>query len=310
MEDLLDRIPKEIIEAARLGNRKITSEVDKILVCGMGASGICGDILRDLVRSKIIIVNKDYNIPEYVDNKTLVFIISYSGNTEETINCYKQAKKKTRDIVIITSDGQLGREKDAIIVPSGLVPRYAIHYLFFPILKILEKSKVIGRQDTNIREAVNLMKGLKKQQTKKLALELRGRTPIVCVPNKYKAVGLRWVQQFNENSKVQAITEVFPELDHNSIEGYEKGTRFEFIVIRDKDEEARERKRIEITEKIIAKKAGVTEVWMKGKSDLAKIFYMIYFGDYMTYQLGVLNKENPYENRLITFLKKRLKQLK
>lgn len=313
MEKILERIPEHIKEAVKLGNRKITGKIDKIVVCGMGASGICGDILKDLIKNKIVIVVKDYDAPKYVDNKTLVFVVSYSGDTEETISCYKQIKKKTKNIVVITSGGRLAKEKNAIIVPAGpagVPTRYELHYLFFPMLKILERSGIIENQNKNIRETIKVMKSLNKKQTKKLALRLRGRVPIICMPNKYRSVGLRWGQQFNENSKMQAITLVFPELDHNAIEGYEKPARFELVAIREKNEDARERKRMEATEKIIAKKIDINEVWMRGKSDLAKIFYTIYFGDYMTYQLGLLEKVNPYENKLILFLKKQLKQLR
>ncbi|MEM4267130.1 MAG: SIS domain-containing protein, partial [Candidatus Nanoarchaeia archaeon] len=183
----------------------------------------------------------------YVDKKTLVFIVSASGETEETISCYKKAKKKTKNIVIITSGGQLGIEKNAIIIPRITPTRYALHYLFFPMLKILENSGIIGKQ--NIAEVIKVIKSLDKKQTKKLAKGLKGKVPIICVPNKYKSVGLRWRQQFNENSKMQAIELEFPELDHNAIEGYERPARFELIVIRHKGESKKEKKRIEATEK-------------------------------------------------------------
>ncbi len=308
MEGLLQNIPEQIREAAKLGSIRV-EKADKILVCGMGASGITGNILKDLLKDKLIVVNKDYDIPRYTDKKTLVFIISASGETEETISCYKEAKKKTKNIVIITSGGELGLHKNAIIIPRITPTRYALHYLFFPMLKTLERSGMIEKQDRNIRETIQVVKGINKKQIRKLATALKGKVPIIAVPNKYKGVGLRWVQQFNENSKVQAITQAFPELDHNAIEGYEKPAgKFELIVIRDKKEREKEKRRIELTEKIIAKKIDVNEVWVRGKSDLAKTFYAIYFGDYLTYYLGMIEKVNPYENRLITFLKKQLKK--
>lgn len=305
MINLLDKVPERIREAGKLGNRKV-KKADKIIVCGMGASGISGDILRDLLKDKIVIVNKDYDIPKYIDKNTLGFVISYSGNTEETISAYNQLKKRTKNIVVISAGGKLGEEKGAIIIPPIKPTRYGLHYLFFPMFKILEKSGMIGKQDKNIKETVKVMKSLDKKQTRKLALQLKGKTPIICVPQKYKSVGLRWRQQFNENSKVQAITLSFPELDHNALEGYKSLGKFELIVIRDKHENKKERKRIELTEKILSKKIGVSEVWMRGKSDLAKMFYTIYFGDYMTYQLGLIDKVNPYQNKLILFLKKQL----
>ncbi|MFH1210689.1 MAG: bifunctional phosphoglucose/phosphomannose isomerase [archaeon] len=310
MQNLLEKVPKQINEAFKLGNRKIEGKIDKIIVCGMGASGITGDILKDIVKEIPVVVSKDYNIPEYVDSNTLAFVISYSGNTEETISAYEKIKKKTKKVVVIAATGRLADEKGAIIVPPVIPTRYGLHYLFFPILKVLEKSKVIGRQDKNVKEAIRAIKSIDKKQTKKIASQLKDKTPIICVPNRYKSIGVRWRQQFNENSKVQAINLVFPELDHNALEGYNSPGKFELIVIRDKNESERERRRIEITEKLLSKHIPVNEVWMRGKSDLAKIFYAIYFGDWMTYQLGIIDRINPYENKLIIFLKKQLKKVR
>jgi glucose/mannose-6-phosphate isomerase len=308
MQNLLEKVPKQISEAAKLGRRKIEGKVDKILVCGMGASGISGDILKDVLKKIPVIVIKDYHIPEYIDKNTLAFVISYSGNTEETISMYNELKKKTKKIVIIASTGRLADEKGAIIVPPVVPTRYGLHYLFFPMLKILEKSGIIGKQDKNIKETIRAIKSIDKKQTKKIASQLKDKTAIVCVPNRYRSVGVRWRQQFNENSKVQAVNLVFPELDHNALEGYRSPCKFELIVIRDKNETEKEKRRIEITEKLLSKHIAISEVWMRGKSDLAKIFYTIYFGDWMTYQLGLMEKINPYENKLIIFLKKQLKK--
>ncbi|MDY6915956.1 MAG: SIS domain-containing protein, partial [Candidatus Cloacimonadota bacterium] len=67
------------------------SKIERIVICGMGGSAISGDIAAAAFNSIIpISVVKDYNIP-YVDEKTLVICISYSGNTEETLSCLQQA---------------------------------------------------------------------------------------------------------------------------------------------------------------------------------------------------------------------------
>lgn len=309
MEDLIGKIPGQIREAAKLGDINIKGKVDNIVVCGMGASGICGDITRDLVKDKVVIVNKDYNLPSYVNKRTLVFIVSYSGNTEETISSYNQAKKRTKNVVVVTSGGKLSKENNIVKIPRGLPPRYAVHYLFFPILKVLEKLKLVSAQHKSVEESIKVMNSIKKEQAKKIADSLKGKIPIVAVPERYKSIGLRWVQQFNENSKVQAILQTFPDLDHNTIEGYANPKeKFEMIVIRHKKEGKRERTRIELTEKILSRKISIAEVWMRGESDLAKLFYTIHLGDYITYYLGLIDKVNPYENKVITLLKKQIKE--
>src|SRR3989344_9669193 len=102
---LLKKFPEQIKEAIKLGNIK-PKRYNKILVCGMGGSGVVGYILKDLLKVPVFI-EQSYDIPGFIDKNTLTFIVSYSGNTEETICMYKQVRKKTNNIIIITSSGIL-----------------------------------------------------------------------------------------------------------------------------------------------------------------------------------------------------------
>ena len=92
MNDYINDFTNHLTEAMEIGNVSELHKTDKkfsnILICGLGGSGIGGTIVNDIVSplSNIpISATKDYSVPNFVDENTLVIASSYSGNTEETI---------------------------------------------------------------------------------------------------------------------------------------------------------------------------------------------------------------------------------
>lgn len=246
----------------------------------MGGSGICGYILKDLIDTKPVFICNSYNLPKFIDKKTLVFTISYSGNTKETINMYRQAKRKTKKLVIITSGGKLGKVKNTIIIPKGLVPRQALAFLFFPMWKII---------NGNVKDTIKTVSTVKDDLG--IAKKLHKKLPVIDASAGYYSAALRWKQQINENSKRLAIANVFPEVNHNQVEAVFKNSRLVFL--KDKNEKA------------IKYLKDVIQVKLKGKSKIAKLFYGIAVGDNVSINLAKLNKENYLKYKLIEKLKKR-----
>lgn len=276
------KFPEQIKEALKIKVPKIKNNYNKIIVCGMGGSGISGYILKDLIEDKPVFVLQDYNLPEFIDQNTLVFIVSYSGNTQETISMYKQAKNKTKNIIIITSGGILGKIKNAVLIPQGLQPRHALAYLFFPMWKILNKSpKDVIKTTKKVKSDLNITKYLYKK------------LPIIYTNYGYSSIALRWKQQINEDAKQLAISNTFPELNHNEIESRLKNSTI--IFLKDKEEKAI---------KYLKKETKVIDIKLQGKSKIAKIFYGIYLVDYVSLKLAELNKEDYLEYRIIEKLKK------
>ena len=292
MLELFKKLPKIIPEAYALGNVQV-KPFDNILVCGMGGSGFPGYLLRDLVEIPVVIA-QSYTIPHYVTKKTLAFIISYSGNTEETIAMLKETRKRTKNIVLITSNGKLSREKERkIIVPTGMEPRDALPYLFFPMWKIL-KGK-------NVQETIQTIQQISVLETQRLARKLKNKFPIIYASAENGAIALRWKTQLNEDDKKLAIANVYPEMNHNEIESDFRRTYA--ILIRDKHDHYRIKKRMNFTKKHLHAK----EIYLKGSSKLARIFYGIYFGDLTAYYLASLYNKDPYAYVFIESLKKRLR---
>lgn len=302
-----------------------------VVITGLGGSAIGGDLIRMITqeRSAIpIMVNRDYTLPAFVDEKTLVIASSYSGNTEETLAAYQEALKRKAKILAITTGGELKNkaladEVPVITIPAGMPPRAALGYSFFPILVALEEQGIIPRRHFKIEESIKLLKDARNQfhydtpesenPAKLLARKLHGKLPVIYgVAGVTEVIAVRWKGQFNENSKHPAFFNVFPELNHNEIMGYEGDkdllSRMEIVILRSPDEIDRIKKRIEITKGLIENTvSGVTEIWPKGETPLERMLYLILFGDYVSAYLAILNQKDPTEIDFINSLKDRMK---
>lgn len=284
----LENFYEQVKRTEHIGKDISFRNFDKILVCGMGGSGIGGYVLRDLVDMPVI-VDQALSSPRWVDKNTLAFIVSYSGNTIEVIDMYRDVIRKTNKIVVITAGGKLGKVRDAIIIPGGNLPKNAFHYLLFPMLNVLRNSSVFNYKISNVLNAVKIVD---KNNAARLASKIKGKIPIVYSDFGYYGTALRWKQNFNETSKQIAIANAIPEFFHNEIEGnYDK---FSVIILEDKSE-----KRLEYFKKIV--KCNVIK--LKGKDRLAKSIYGIHTGDYTAYNLALLNKVDPDSEYRIDKLK-------
>ena len=291
----------------------VSGKVDKIIVAGMGGSAVGGDLLKLYLHdSRIpIFTIRDYKLPNFVDENTLIFAVSYSGNTEETLSAFEDAQKKKAKIVAVTSGGKLSESaKKVIKIPSGLQPRAALGYLFFPVLGVLVNSGIAKENSKDVNEMLDILS--KKDEFKsfgeKLAKQIGNKTPLIYASEQFSAVAYRWKTQFNENSKAAAFTHVFSEMNHNEIVGYQTMSKEKFIsiFIRDNFDNDRIKKRMDITKDIISQKVEVAEAYTKGNSLLSRLFSGIYYADFASYYLAIQNKIDPTPVNVIENLKKKL----
>src|SRR3989338_10385127 len=265
MLEVLDNFPKQCKEALSLP-KGITAqgEITSIVVCGMGGSGIGGDLLKScLSNSKLpVFVVKDYKVPEFVDNYTLVFALSYSGNTEETLAAVNDARAKNANIIAITTGGELAKlAKKVIKIPSGLQPRCAIGYLFFPMLGILYNSNLVDIKNADLNEMLELLNQQDAIKTKaqELAKKIQGKTPIIYSSELLKPVAYRWQTQINENAKYPAYHSAFSEMNHNEINSFRgmDRSRFLSILLRDEKDNPRIIKRMDVCREIMERRVDV-----------------------------------------------------
>jgi len=355
MIEMLEEFPQKMRDALRLGEQFIiptdllpaptpvpasatptaststpAQSFKNIVVLGMGGSAIGGDLLSDYLADELsipIVVIRGYDIPKFVDENSLVFAVSYSGNTEETLSALKRCMEAKARVIALTSGGKfaaLARENNFLVikVPARIQPRAAISYLFFPILKVLERIGLTKERNEEIEETLNILQELSKEYgaksplknnfAKKVALSLYQYLPLVYgSEGLLEAVAMRWKTQINENSKWPCFWNIFPELDHNEIVSYEIenniNRQVKIIYLQDKEGLLRVEQRRKITRKIIEDKVAEFIVCpTKGKGKMSRMFSLIFLGDLASYYLAILNQVDPSPVACIEDLKKKL----
>ena len=299
---------------------------DNIIVAGMGGSGIGGDLLKDWARNKTEIpieVNREYNLPAYAGKKTLVLLTSYSGDTEESLGAFLDALKRKCMIFCVSSGGALLENAKRLKlpflkVPSGMPPRAALPYLLVPLFIYLEKAGIVQGAKDELQEAIKLLEKInidngpenpaKTNFAKTLALSIGKTVPVTYGYSFYRSVAMRFKQQFNENSKIPSKSEVFSELNHNEIVGWERAGElsksFTCIFIRDKEEPVEIKSRIEITKEVMEQEGvKILELQAQGESMLAKMLSTICIGDFTSNYLAFLHGVDPTPVKTITYLK-------
>jgi len=333
MRTLLARFPQQIQDAVRIGKSAALHsrpvKPKNIVVTGLGGSAIGGDLLRSYLAEEInipFIVNRHYFLPAFVDKESLVIVSSYSGNTEETIAAHQDAMRRRASVICISSDGETERiarksRQPIIGIPKGFPPRAALGYSFFAPLVALQRMKLISGRAKDIGETVALLRkksalysspSSSKNTALALAKELYGKLPVVYSPaDRFDVVNLRWRGQFAENAKVLAFGHVLPEMNHNELVGWKvlrrQMSQMAVIFLRDREEHPRVRLRIEITKQVVGEFAGkVIEAKSEGRSLLARMFSLIYLGDWVSYYLALINGIDPTPVRIIDYLKREL----
>jgi len=332
MLQLLTAFPQQFREARQIGevfNLKINrNDVKNILFAGMGGSAISGDLIISCLNRQLnipVLVNRNYTLPNFVDQSSLVIASSYSGNTEEAISCYEDAKAKGAQIICISSGGELTQmaKHDSIpliTIPGGAPPRTALGYLSIPLLILLTRAgfATIGSRDLD--ETEKLLEQKSAQYSPKipgnialsLTERLKNKIPILYSTADFLyVVGTRWKGQFSENAKVLTFCNVFPELNHNEIVGWERLSQllsnFQIIYLRDHEDYNRNQRRMNITQGILEQVTSpIIELFTEGNSRLARLFSLIYLGDWVSFYLAIINAIDPTPIDKIQILKDQL----
>ena len=313
MLGVLQDFPEQCKEAVKLAKVSVKGKFSSICVCGMGGSGIGGDLLKSLVNNIPIYPVHGYKLPSYVDKKCLVIAVSFSGNTEETLSCYKEAKKKKMKVISITSGGKLADlDKNAIIIPKDkypdFQPRSAIGYLFLTMVAALSKNKIIPSQSGALAEVNKILNPkLCSKQGFLLAQKLKNKIPVFYASEELGAAAYRIKTAVNENAKQPSFYHIFPEMNHNEINGFKRNTsKLAIVFLRDKKDNKAIIRRMDITKKLIKSNVKTVDLEVHGKNLLARMMYSIYVGDFISYYLALMNRLDPTPVPVVEELKKKL----
>jgi len=328
-------LPKQIeqsyLEANKIKFPQSYHQINKIVCCGMGGSQLGVDFIKHLFAGEIkvpIIQVRGYNLPRFVDDKTLVVLISYSGNTEEVLSII--SKLKTRNskqiknpnfqnskikFVIITSGGRLAEMARQQNIPVYIFnpinnpskqPRMGTGYIIGALLSILKRLNLSNIEDKQITTLFKQQTTNNKQQT----TNLKNKIPIIVASEFLQGVAHITANQINESAKQLALYYFIPELNHHLLEGLtfpkENKKLLNFIFLFSKNYHPRNQKRYKITQEVLRKqKISYRQIEFKGDK-VSQAMEMLMFGSYLSYELSRLNKANPNEIPWVDYFKKRL----
>ena len=299
MFDSIWQFPDDLKKADILGNKiKLSnqySNINNIVIAGMGGSAIGGDVVSTLENDNInypIIISRGYSLPNWVNENTLLICSSYSGNTEETLTALDDGLKKKAQIIGITTGGKLANKltdlkKDVILIPSGLQPRAALAFSFIPMIKFLDKISIIETKlDSWLNDSINALIESRElysidsmeNPTYELAQQLHKNIPIIYADNStYGFAALRLKGQLCENAKMLAYHNELPELNQ------------------------------QITQKILNEN-GVDQfvIEMTGNSFQERFLHMIHYRDWLSFWCAIAHGIDPSPVEKIDRLKKEL----
>lgn len=320
MKDLVANFPKQLQEALTIAqNAKISApkKIDNILITGLGGSGIGGTNVAELaikVAKVPVSISKDYFIPAFVSENTLVIVCSYSGNTEETISAMQQAMQKKAQFVCITSGGKVKEiaeqnNFDLIVIPGGFPPRSCMGYSLVQLLHVFEAKQIANlNYRKEVETAIALLNEKQadiNQKAKQYAEKLHGKMPVIYSLGNTEGLAVRFRQQINENSKMLCWHHVIPEMNHNELVGWAGGNKnIAVCVLRTGFDYERNVARLNINKEIFAKYTDtVFEIMAEGNSPLVQSIYLIHLTDWVSCYLADLKNVDPTEVKVIDFLK-------
>jgi glucose/mannose-6-phosphate isomerase len=295
----------------------------------MGGSAIAGDIVRRLAlaESKVPVwVHRDYGLPPFVNENTLVIASSYSGNTEETLSTFTQSLKTRAKKLVLTTGGKLKQlaEKEGIpvfVIDYRAPPRAAFAHSFVSLVGIFQKLGLLKDKSAELREGLKTLNKLSNDlvettplasnPAKQLATKLWRHAVLIYGAELLSEVARRWKTQLNENSKTLAFFELFPELNHNAVASYdfppEVKERLFVVLLHSTLLNSRNQLRYEATAQLLAKAQIKHElVEAIGTTAIAQVMSLVLLGDYVSFYLAMLNRVDPTPIAPIDFVKKYL----
>lgn len=311
MYDAIKNFNKQFEYEPEIENSENFKVHKKFIVVGMGGSHLAGDLLKAWDPSLDITVHTDYSLPamsgEDLKN-SLIIASSYSGNTEETISAFEEARERGLDVMVISTGGKLADLAMEHSVPyiqmpdTNIQPRSALGFSFVAMLKAMGNEGALG----DLKElASSFDPGSYEERGKDIAKILQGKVPVIYSSSRNQAVAYNWKIKFNETGKIPAFYNVLPELNHNEMTGFDVkdatkklSENFYFFILRDNEDHPSIPKRMEVLERLYRDRGLPVEVVdIEGEFKLHKIFSSLILADWIAYytaeQYGLESEQVP-----------------
>ena len=322
LDDVLalpDHLPDALwrVESARIE----PMQSNGLIVCGMGGSGAGGLLARAVLGDRLslpLTSVRDYEFAPWASPERVVLCSSYSGNTEETLACFDAAEAVGCTRIAATTGGALAEAARAagvpvIPFPAALQPRAAVGYLFVVAAEVAALAGAAVAIRTEIDAAAQTLAEARDslvERSVELADAIAGTIPVIYGNDLTRPIAYRWKTEVNENAKQPAFWNEMPEMGHNEIVGWAKGSgseRFSAIFLLDSDQHPRQRSRMEVTAEQIAGDVGHVElVEIEGESRTARMLQALMLGDLVSLHLAARRGVDPTPIAAIDRLKERL----
>jgi len=262
-----------------------------------------------------VLVHRSYFLPPEADQNSLIILSSYSGQTEETISAYQKAKDEDMEIAGLTCGGQLAElfqknKNPWVKILPTLQPRASLGYQLSALVKIFMAYGLLNQSAGN--ELTDLSKKIIPAQiendAKLFCVKLRNNTPIIYCSDKNQALARIWKIKFNENTKIAAFWNVFPELNHNEMVGWTNAFGpFHFLFLQDENDLPQIQKRMKLTAQLLRQKGLTVDfIQLAGDSAPEKLFRGIVYGDWLSYHLAIFYGIDPNPVEMVEEFKRRL----
>lgn len=302
--------------------------VHNIVFAGMGGSALAGVIVKNWLGAQLTVpleVVRGYDLPGYVGGRTLVIVSSASGNTEEAVSCLTNAQRKGAQIIVMSSGGLLEKAaKKKVLLDIALQhysqPRLGVFADIKALACVLENLGLTGKVDMR-RELENVANFLDTQKAqwnldapddnvaRSIAKQLHGKASIIYAGPTLASAGYKWKIDINENAKQTASCNVYPELNHNEMQGwlFPENKHAQVVELHSTLDSERIQKRFVVTRQVLAKHGyEPIEVEVVGSTHIQQLLSTIMLGDYVSAYLGVLNGIDPSPVELVEKFKKEL----
>ena len=317
MKESIENFAEQFSYNPVIENQENWGRAEKFLLCGMGGSHWQGDIVRLLCPALDLAIHSDYGLPRYIDKKRAVIASSYSGNTEEPISSFMEAKEKGFSLAVSTTGGKLlemakGNTSPYIQIPdTGIQPRSALGYATRALLKLVGEEAMF-------EEVGELAKKLSpvdlEKKGEELAKALFGKVPVIYSSRRNGAIANNWRIRFHESAKIPAFSNVFPELNHNEMTGFDvidstKGLseNIAFVFLKDSQDDERIQKRMEVVKEQYRERGlQVEALELEGEGLGKRIFSSVVLADWTALHTAKLYGTEPEKVPMVEEFKRRI----
>ncbi len=330
---LIAEFPQQVLQGWELAQgwepRPQDGDVSAVAILGMGGSAIGGDLVNAIVADTCpvpIHVVRDYPLPGFIGQDTLVIASSHSGETEETLSAFEEARSRGARLAAVTTGGSLAEiahEEDIPLLEFAHPgpPRAAIGFSVSLILGILSRAGLVPDASGDLKRAAALLdraavhlredSSTAENRAKRIARMLYGRIPVIYAAEHLAPAARRWKTQCNEVSKTAAYFEILPEFDHNAIEGtgFPEAAQRDLVLVSlfSASYDERTVRRVRLTEEILTSAGmAVEEVKVEGENRLEEALWSVYLGDYVSLYLAALNGVDPHATPNLDSLKQQM----